>query len=310
MYVKLAAGVLGSLILAGCGGDEGSGNKPIDGSDPMPEPDGVIMVPDSPPYQSARDFSGNRNESDVGAYIQTFTPNGSTVAETLGIGTEASAGNRIRFEYYANPKRYVVNFLGQSREFRNITPVQSEGSGDQDYDPASTTPHRFFRLVPNLSDHPPFNVEYVGISAWSDYEWVERNGVAGLRENWRYQLYGARTLASNMPKSGSWNYRLSGDSVSDGLVIRVNFVEKTLSGVANVPCREGETCAAGTLGTITVAGSYDSSLTLQGTIGGTAGYRGSFAGGFYGPYVLEMGLLGHLTHPSRGDSIFFAMGKR
>jgi hypothetical protein len=315
MYVKFAAGVLISSLLAGCGGDETSGNRPVDsGPIIISGPDGTLIdaikVPASPPYQSARDFSVNRNESDVGAYHVTFQRYGQAGIETLAIGTEADAGSRIRFEYYADPKRYVVNFLGQSREFRNITSHQSTYVWDEDYDPTSSSPYRFARAVSNISGASNFKLDYVGIATWSSFETIERNGGMGLHEHWRHQLYGARTLASDMPKSGTWSYRFPPDHIVRDLEIRFNFAEKTLSGVGNVPCKESAACAAESLGTITLDGTFDSNLTLKGSIGGTAGYSGNFAGGFYGPYALEMGLLGHRTNSSLGNGIFFVMGRR
>ena len=301
-----------AFALGACGGGgeaTGSGGTVTVPPTPTPTP---TPTP-SPSYLSARDFTKDRAVDDFGARIETFrayaSPSGAE--RVLSIGTTTSLGG-IGFTYTAATKIYRATYINEVGEFSRIRPYEIPYFvGDQDYDPSDPSPlRRYFRIVQKDDNIAQNNMDYVGIVSWSDFvtDAVD-SGERGDREVYRYHLYGARTVASDLPKTGAVAYRLKIESLTDGIELEINWATGEIKGTSRVPCPTVETCPSGDLGDVSLAGRFDGASRILGTISGSAGYTGTFVGSFYGPRALEIGIVGDLRHATRRNMIFISTAK-
>jgi hypothetical protein len=315
MFYKQGMAALVALALAACGGSGGTGSSggaivtPTPGSTPIPS----TPAP-SPSYLSARDFTQDRVADDFGVRKESFEPYGAPARPTriLSLSTTTTLG-AIGFTYRASSKSYRANYLTDVRDFTRIRPYDDTSSvGDQDYNPADPSPiQRYFRVVQSGGGNAQNGMEYVGFVSWSDYanDAIDA-GERGGREVYRYHLYGAHTVTSDLPKTGTDPYRLNLFPLSKEVDVQINWVTGEITGAARIPCSAGETCPNGDLGDVRLAGSFDGNFRILGTIGGSAGYTGTFVGGFYGPRALEIGIVGDLRHATRRNDIFVTTAKR
>jgi hypothetical protein len=285
-------------MLAGCGGGGSGGGTVV-----TPTP-----TPTSPTYLSARDFSQYRSVSDFGTRIDSFRPTLPPAQpwRTLALGTTTALGG-IGFTYYPSPKSYQAVYLNEFQEFRQIEAMPATWVGDQDYRPGDPSPlRRYFRYVQADTTNSTYDLNYVGIVSWSDYTVGAMVGAErGDREVWRYHLYGAVTVASDLPKTGRTTYR-SGFSPGGGgrIDLTVDWASGEVTGAKRVNCIPSDNCTGADLGELRFTGQFDGTRRVLGTISGSAGYQGTFVGGFYGPRAAEIGIVGDVRHPTRGDSIF------
>jgi hypothetical protein len=297
-----------ALALSACGG----GGTPSSGVITVVPPTPTPSPPPSPAYQSARDFSQDRAAQDFGARLETFEPYGQPVkpTRTLSIATTTTLG-AIGFSYTAAARSYHVTYLGEVRDFVRITPYENPGaSGQADYDPADPSPvQRYFRVVDNDPSFSFYNRQYVGMSFWTDLDTSYATaGEVGIRQIFRYQLYGARTVTSDLPTTGTSTYKLSFPLISP-VEVQINWASGTISGVARAKCAQNEACPNGDAGEVRLSGTFDGSLRILGTISGGSGYTGTFVGGFYGPRALEIGVVGDYRHATRDSNIFYATAR-
>ncbi|WP_286880813.1 hypothetical protein [Sphingomonas sp.] len=235
---------------------------------------------------------------------------------TLSLITTTTLGG-IGFTYRANPKAYRAVYLNEVRDFVRIEMISpAQGMvGDQDYRPADPSPLlRYFRYAQSDDINSLYSLDYVGTVSWSDYTTATSEGAEiGDREVYRYHLYGAVTVASDLPTAGTAIYRAKfspGVAVSTSYDLTVNWSTGDVTGTARIPCPQNETCSGSDLGDLRLVGRFDGSRRILGTISGSAGYSGTFVGGFYGPRAVEIGIVGDIRHATRVSSIFVTMAKR
>jgi hypothetical protein len=309
----MAAPVALALSACGGGGTSNSGGT-ITVVPPTPTPTPTPSPPPSPSYQSARDFTQDRTAQDFGARIETFSPYGvpEKPKRILSLATTTALG-AISFSYSASTRSYRVNYFSEARNFVRVQPYEVPGySGDADYSPSDPSPmQRYFRLVYNDTLNPSNNLQYVGISSWSDVNTSDTDaGDSGEREIWRHQLYGAHTVVSDLPTTGTSTYRLYFPLAKSAFEVQINWASGAVSGAARAICAQDEACPNGDVGEVKLNGSFDGSNRVLGTISGAAGYTGTFVGGFYGPRALEIGIVGDYRHPTRVSDIFYATSRR
>ena len=320
MFRKQLPAALFALALSACGGESGTtnaGTPTAGGGTPVQAPGapplGSTQPPASPVYVSARDFSKDRAVEDFGVRIQRFRTNARSPWQTESLVTTTTLGV-IGFTYRANPKSYHAVFLGEAEDFTRITPTAA-WVGDQDYrldDPNPVV--SYFRAVQHYGSDPLYDLEYVGLVAWNYYNTLATRGAEiGEREIRRLHLYGAITEYVDLPTTGSSNYRSKFTPLIDraeSFDITMNWATEEMTASARIPCSSQETCSGPDIGDIRLVGRFDGFRRILGTVSGSAGYTGTFVGGFYGPRALEIGIVGELRHATRTENIFFTMSKR
>lgn len=306
-----------SLALVACGdGGETYGSSGTIAVPPNPTP--TATPTPSPSYLTARDFTKDRVVNEFGARIETFRAYSSTSGEEqlVSIGTTTSLAG-IGFHYTSATKVYRATYVDdtgkfEEREFSRIRPYDdSVYVGDQDYEPSDPSPSRRYNRIVRKDDNvAQNNMEYVGIVAWYDYTGNEvESGKRGGREVFRLHLYGERTVKSDLPKTGDTPFRLRIESLKSDIELGINWATGEIGGTSRVRCPTEEICPSGDLGEISLVGRFDGSLRILGKIGGSAGYTGTFVGGFYGPRAREIGIVGDLRHVTRQNLIFTSTAK-
>lgn len=307
-----AVAVVALSALSACSGGGGSNSQ--NGVINTPQPNPTPTPTSSAQYPLATDFTKDRIESGYGTRFERFRAYGHNSPGWVDVAlqTTTTVGAVIGFSYQANPIGYQATYLNERATFANATAyTQAPWLGHLDYDPAPANPHpRYFRVV-KRGETAKDQLNYVGLVTWSDFtQNFEHDGVDGDREIMRYHLYGAETLDTEIPKTGAFVYRLSDLSRFGPFDVRMNWDTSTITGTVRVPCPSGETCTNGDLGDLTFSGILEGGDRILGTMGGSAGYSGTFVGNFYGPNAQEIGIVGDLRHATRAQDIFYAMAKR
>jgi hypothetical protein len=285
---------IGCLLLASCSGESGDSapSQPISTPTPTPTPTATPST-----YLAASDFTRDRTFTAVGLRI-SVDRSVSTSTPDIRIDPEGAA---IGFDFAVATRTYTARYLSE-----NITAMTQAAPGDPSIDQYQGANSSFLRsplIIGASATGVLLGSTYVGIAQWNDNNGTGPSDL-GTRSTLRRLLFGARTLSSDLPKSGAPTFsgqsNISGPGGGGGgnASIVLDYAARTISGTTVfTPASTGGTGSAGQPApapeTITFTGTLD---PTTGRVSGMAthvltGATGKFEGALYGPAASEAAIL-------------------
>jgi hypothetical protein len=276
VFVCLAA--LAMLTLPACGG----GSDATSSSTPTPTP--------TPSYQSAADFTRDRSFTAFGVNVAGRSERGETV-RLVSIDQQSSA---IGFDFVAATRSYTLRYRDATLSVKSAA-VPTDGKIGYGRDVFSDDKIDFVRS--GFAN----NLLYTGYVFWGA---AEGDGVVR-----RHRLiFGARTVASDLPSSGSVSYQAA--IVQTGLfnypdllerygsdrfpaTVTVNWADRTVSADFSVT-RQGIGSSGSSFQPpidMTLRGTIDGSGRITGTLNPKGGTGGVIEGAVFGPRGVEIGIV-------------------
>jgi len=299
--------------LSACGGgSSGTANPPAGGApSPTPTPTPVVTPTPtptpSPDYNLASDFTRDRSFNAIGVRLfVTAAPDGSSTVLDSSLDTERAA---IGFDFSASTRTYRARYNSESltaatelKSFMGYTYDRFEG------------PSSFLERSPSFAA-----ASYVGYLDWRDYVGNLATDPAN-RATLRLMLFGARTLATDLPTTSSKTFTGLSSTFwsipSEGrpATISVDYAARTVS--IETIYQPPATGTAGSGGTapsypITMTGVFDPATgRISGTVNlDSAAANGSFEGALYGPRAAEAGIVFKGTGANRAYYYGFIIAK-
>ena len=297
---KSIALLAGFLAVTSCGGNGGAAGS---GGTATPTTPGSASVPASPAYADATDFTRDRSFTGIG--LRLLSDRRSARTDTRLDPENATIG----FGFIAAPKTYQTRYDGDL-----ITAVTQPTATNPPYDQFSGANSGLARMPLVLgytAANVPTTATYFGFVRWFDNDGAGV-GDSGTRSTTRYILFGARTVAGDLPTIGSatstGSASLQGGpsgGYGDVATITIDYAARTITAsTAFNPYSTGGTGSSTrplpAAEPITLIGTFDAAT---GRISGIAthaptGTTGRFEGALYGPRGVEAGLLFSITTAS------------
>ena len=309
------------LALGSCGDDWSETPPPVTATPtptPTPTPSPTPTPTTSPDYEITSDFTRDRSFTAFGA-AATLTRHGSgsdwTTTYRASLDAESSA---IGFDFIAAARRYRARYNADTIDVATV---------------AQSFPGRSWDEYAEPGDPPPANGRYFGrtdLRAGQTYSgfalWREGNRQPWDRDGATTRilrmLFGARTVAGDLPTTGTTTYttsvdfsRLQSAEVTIPLIgsaaqpsmsanVTIDWSSRQLSGGITVSPVSGLGSSARPNDTYVIEGSVSATGELSGTLTGVLtggldpnlkgklnGFSGTLIGHVYGPRGVEMGFL-------------------
>ncbi|WP_238542445.1 hypothetical protein [Sphingomonas sp. PAMC 26621] len=291
------------LMTASCSGSGSGGGGDVavvpagpSGAAPTPTPSPTPTPTPQPSYAAASDFTRDRVFTAIGYTLQQ--PRGASPLTRLDQESAAQG-----FDFTVATRQYKARYGSAAL----TVGTQVQGSGSASYDSSDGSPQSFTRKPVYLgydANVPGLGLTYAGYVTWQDPTDPDNRVL-------RYLLFGARTLASDLPTAGTVVLRgqstLTSTFVYGGTgataSLAIDYGARSVSGsTAFYPASLGGTGSSiygppVTPQPITLVGVVDPST---GRVSGTATYTasgatGSFEGALYGPRGTEVALIVTIT---------------
>lgn len=313
MDLKNAAGVvLLSITVVACGGGGGSAPPPTGGGTPPPAPVTPPPPPPPPPptYELATDFSADRQYPGWGVEVVSeykAPPPGSAAGtagtrtyqvtfrpETLGAG----------FTYTAATKTYVVRWIDFSKSYGPT--VDGLNVGRQPFSALDD----FVRTHPWTDNASQDYARYFGTITWGRFEGSNNAAQDSVVRSY-YSVFGTKTLASDVPRTGVYNYTffpvltqfappkmVDGSDlyrvVQDSWSAKIDWPTRTLTGTLRLDPVPSAPAGTQPLA-IAMTGTVEADRTsVVGKFAAT-GVTGEFTGNLFGPQGRELGFVYRIT---------------
>jgi len=298
------------MALAGCGGDSGSGGG--GGSVQIPQPNPTPTPAPSPaplPVYPLSDIFQDWRTAGPGAELRVFgTANVGDASRvvTSSDATVSSGAIYAEIGYKSADNSASILYRGSTTSF-----------SAQDVDSVGSWYKRYYRRKSAIDPSESF-----GFALYDGFKYLfmisqgisER--VAPFKYTRRLVLGGARTLVSDMPKSGTAAYKSTfvsglGELVFYEATVSVNYdtglVEGRFMTTQGLPPRPDEIRATLVLTGRMVNGENQ----FVGTITSPdSAYYGQFIGELFGPKGAEVGALFSLGHPTNNKTVGWVQGLR
>lgn len=290
---------MSALALHGCGGGSTDGGSspgtvtPAPSPTPTPTPSPTPTPTPSGSYDLASDFTRDRSFDAIGVRVVTETTADSRI-KILDSRLDPES-DAIGFDFTAATRTYRARY---GRDMLTVTTERRTLSGtDVTYDVYGDDTVQFLRTRPERG------LGYLGWVAWSENTPPHVADPAGQRTD-HYLLFGARTLAADLPQTGIGSY--SGETSTYGgtspspseeraATIVVDYASRTVSVTTFAQAQPSGTAGSGDppKTPITMTGRFEASTgRISGTVTfGSGAPTGSFEGELYGPGGAELGLV-------------------
>lgn len=271
-----------ALTIAGCGGGGGGGETSATPTGPVvtptptpPAPNPPTPTPPAPNINSemAMDFSRDRTFNAIGIRVAIPATMGGVVESRIDPENTA-----IGFSFTAATRTYHARYFGEMIDAPTQTLAYST-AGNFSYDEYSASDRGvYFVRSPGVN-----GLNYLGSITWN---------TGGI---YRYLLFGARALSTDLPTSGIKTFAES--PTAEGSTIVVDFNTRSVTVTTSYqPSGLGNTGSAFNLPArvpVRMSGILD---PTTGRISGSVSYNGeapagTFEGALYGPAAAEAGLL-------------------